>query len=212
MPTVTLNGYTPFIQKITLIRLLKATLGIGLKQAKDEVERLLSGDTLRIILGSSEEAKAFLQAVTAIGVSGAILDDTGSPLAGETGEQAAPIPVIASCEPVIVGPTWVIWGEPASESRAAPEDQAKARQVLQSCQRVVDDESTPTAAISANDSDDPPELARFTDWLRFLADSEIVAALTIDRTDTVTTPVLTAFGMYLALSRQGRVFAAIRYL
>jgi hypothetical protein len=213
MPTVILNDYTQFIQKITLTRLLKSTLGIDLKQAKDEVERLLRGDEVRVTLGSLEEAQAFLQTANSIGVSGLIIDDAddaGLPLIAGTTEPVAQTLAVTNDEAVIVGPTWVMWGEPAPESRAAPEDEAKARQVLQTCQRAVDDELSSTAATEADDSDDPRELARFGDWLRSLADPDALSALIAGRTDVVTTPALTSFGLYLALSQRAKVFAALR--
>jgi hypothetical protein len=75
---------------------------------------------------------------------------------------------------------------------------------------VVDDESASAGVFAADDSDDPSELARFTDWLRSLAEPDIYTALAAGRTDVVMTPALTPFGMYLALSQHGRVFAAMR--
>ena len=162
MPTVILDGYTQFFQKTTLAKLIKATSGCGLKQAKDEVERLLDGEACRFKFDSIGEAQVFLRTAVEMGVLGCI--------SGEVRKFSEAIKANDSVA-IVIGANWVKWREandPVSAANAV--EIVKARRILEVCQGAVDAETSTADATDVSDGDDASEIARFTGYLQSLVD------------------------------------------
>lgn len=211
MPTVTviLNGYTQFVRKIALTKLIAATDGRGLKAAKDQTDRLLRGESLLFAFATIGEAQSFLDKAVQSDVTGHI---PGVARSTPALDHYSLVPERSEVSRlVIVGATWVKWWEPGDSLATPGADEAdKARRVLTACQQVVTAEAVRPAAEDVED--DAEEIARFADALTALVDSPTYAALARGRKGVAATPVLTEFGLYSALFQDGNVFAAIRIL
>jgi hypothetical protein len=68
MAKVTLKGWRPGLEKITLTKMLQENGHLSLTSAKECVDRLLAGEEVTLDLPTSHEAAQLGEAITALGV------------------------------------------------------------------------------------------------------------------------------------------------
>ncbi len=68
MPKLNITGWRPGVLTISTVKILRTHLALGLKEAKNCVDDMVSGKVVSFPLGSSAEAEALKVALEEVGV------------------------------------------------------------------------------------------------------------------------------------------------
>jgi ribosomal protein L7/L12 len=67
MPDVIITGWREGLRKISMSRLLREHCGLGLRESKACVDRLLAGESVRVIVADGETAETLIGRLAEVG-------------------------------------------------------------------------------------------------------------------------------------------------